>query len=240
MSFSATTVRNTVEYSTVMVLPHSSDITVSMDAIDACGQFNVTVHSTPNFFPEIALISLAHFFGNPIRYNSFFVPFTFSESVFKATSTRFHQGKSVPIPRLTHLKPKPISIHSSIMMLFDILIPAGNTGLFNVTIILGAVSGWLHAVKEPIIESWNSEISAWWMRLLQFGSRHLNPSGTINWLSSMLVHLVYSWTWSGRRLFQCTFSLVVLPASLLVLHSGTMLFQYLYSVFTLRTRTCQL
>ena len=58
MNFSATTVRNTVEYSTAMVLPHSSDITVSMDAIDACGQFNATVHSTPNFFPEIALISL--------------------------------------------------------------------------------------------------------------------------------------------------------------------------------------
>ena len=135
MSFIATTVRNTVEYSTVMVLPHSSDITVSMDAIDACGQFNVTVHSTPNFFPEIALISLAHLFGNPIRYNSFFVPLTFSESVFKATSTQFHQGKSVPIPRLTHLTPKPIRIHSSSMMLFDI-IPAGNTGLFNVTIIL--------------------------------------------------------------------------------------------------------
>ena len=135
MSFSATTVRNTIEYSAVMVLPHSSDITISMDTIDACWQFNVTVHSTPNFFPEIALISLTHFISNPIRYNSFFVPLTFSKSVFKATSTQFHQGKNITIPRFTHLTPKPIGIHSSVMTLFDILIPAGNNGLFSATII---------------------------------------------------------------------------------------------------------
>ena len=43
MSFSATTVRNTIEYSAVIVLPHSSDITISMDTIDACWQFNVVM-----------------------------------------------------------------------------------------------------------------------------------------------------------------------------------------------------
>ena len=133
MSFIATTVRNTVEYSAVMVLPHSSYITISMHAINACGQF--TVHSTPNFFPEIALISLTHFIGNAIRYNSLFIPLTFSESEFKATSTQFHQGKNIPITRFTHLTPKPISIPSSFMLLFDILSPAGNNDLFNVTII---------------------------------------------------------------------------------------------------------
>ena len=43
MSFIATTVRNTVEYSAVVVRPHSSYITISMNAIKAYGQFKAKI-----------------------------------------------------------------------------------------------------------------------------------------------------------------------------------------------------